>query len=299
MLLTVRSILTITLLMVTACGDQQAPAGQHKPAPSGFIVAVNTPLQYFARRLLDGEIEVRILAPANTDPAQWLPSADDVLQLQQAQLILLNGAGYSSWMNKVSVSENRLVDTSSAALDSWIALEGQVSHSHGPQGEHAHGGYAVTTWMDMSMAQIQAEGVAHALREQWPEKRENIDSKLVALLANLRAIDAGFIEAATRLRDRQLVYSHPVYQYFARRYELPGVSLHWEPDLMPREEQWSELERLRAEGMLFIWEAEPATEIADRMREAGIEFVVLDPAANSGEKDWIAVQRENVARMSP
>jgi hypothetical protein len=34
------------------------------------------------------------------------------------------------------------------------------------------------------------------------------------------------------------------------------------------------------------------------MASLGLEFVVLDPAANTSGKDWLAVQRENLARLS-
>lgn len=282
--------------LLTACDEQSAPL-QRVDKSETFVIAVNGPLHYFATRLLDNDIKVRMLVPADTDPAQWQPSVEDVLQLQQAELILLNGAGYSSWLNKVSVIDSRLVLTSGAARDEWIELEGQLSHSHGPDGEHAHGGYAFTTWMDMNLAQIQATAVAKALRARWPEKQALIDGKLVALLADIVDLDNGYMAAATRIQNRQLVYSHPVYQYFERRYELPGLSLHWEPDLMPGDAQWSELQRLTSEDILFIWEAEPAVEITGRMSALGIEWVVLDPAANLAENDWLAVQKKNVARL--
>ncbi len=291
--------ISLLLLTVVACGDQRAPATQQQPEPSEFIVAVNTPLQYFAQRLIDEDIEVRMLAPDNTDPAQWQPSIEDVLQLQRAQLILLNGAGYSGWLNKVSISDSALVNTSASVREQWIELESQVSHSHGPTGEHAHGGYAFTTWMDMSLAQVQAKAIAYALQEHWPEKVKSIDRKLDSLLADLNVIDDGFMVAATGLQNHQLIYSHPVYQYFERRYGLQGLSLHWEPDRMPSEEQWSELQRLNTDDALFIWEAKPAAEIAAHMRESGIKFVILDPAANQREKDWMTVQRENLDRLSP
>jgi len=291
--------LILLLLIITACGDEQKPNAPQQLQRPEFIIAVNTPLQYFAQRLLDNEIEVLMLAPEDTDPAQWQPSVEDVLQLQQARLILLNGAGYSSWLSKVSISDSALVNTSAAVREQWIELEGEVSHSHGPGGEHAHGGYAITTWMDMTLAQGQAKEVARALQERWPEKTESIDRHLTALLADINVIDEGFMIAATRLQDRQLVYSHPVYQYFEHRYGLPGVSIHWEPDLMPSDEQWRELARLNTENILFIWEAKPITEIADRMRESGIEFVILDPGANQRENDWMTVQQENLLRLSP
>ena len=66
---------------------------------------------------------------------------------------------------------------------------------------------------------------------------------------------------------------------------------------MPAEEQWRKLESLAGEGALFVWEAEPEAAIAARMSEAGIPFVVIDPAANAGREDWLTVQRANVGRL--
>jgi zinc transport system substrate-binding protein len=293
------SIIIFTALLcgfVTACGSESTPALQERKIDS-FIVAVNTPLQYFAQYLVGHELEVRMLAPAGTDPAQWQPDIENILQLQQAKLILLNGAGYSSWLNKVSLSEEQLLVTSAAASSEWIPLTDQVSHSHGPQGEHAHSGYAFTTWMDMSLSQVQAKAIADALQSQWPEKQTDIEGKLTSLLAELGSIDRGYADAAARLRKNQIIYSHPVYQYFERRYNLPGISLHWEPDVMPSDVQWTELQNIESDKVLFIWEAEPSPDIAERMDKIGIRSVVVDPAANIESDRWFSVQRENIERL--
>ena len=109
--------LVLLLLIIAACGDEQKSNATQQLQRPEFIIAVNTPLQYFAQRLLDNEIEVLMLAPEGTDPAQWQPSVEDVLQLQQARLILLNGAGYSSWLSKVSISDSALVNTSAAVRE--------------------------------------------------------------------------------------------------------------------------------------------------------------------------------------
>lgn len=198
----------------------------------------------------------------------------------------------------VTLGASKLVVTSAPARARWIELEGRVTHSHGPEGEHAHGGYAFTTWMDISLARVQAEAVAAALIDRWPEKRQQVSGNLAALLADLDALDAGYQEQAARLVGRQLIYSHPVYQYFERRYDLPGHSLHWEPGVMPTEAQWRELERLRRKVSLFVWEAGPVPAIAGRMAAMGLESVVIDPGANSGDRDWLSVQQTNLRQLS-
>lgn len=290
------SMVLFVCALLVGCGDESSgssPASGAEP----YIIAVNNPLLYFSQRLIGDDIEIRLPVPNDIDPATWQPAVDAVLLLQGAELLLLNGAGYSSWLNKVSVSPRKMVFTA-GEKEQWIELSEQVTHSHGPGAEHAHGGYAFTTWMDMSLARTQAEAVAAALQKRWPELADRIAANMLRLKEDLDELDLGYRWQARRLANRQLVYSHPVYQYFERRYQLPGESLHWEPDEMPSDVQWDELVAMISTRPLFIWEAEPAAEIAHKMALMGLPYVVVDPAANISSKDWLSVQRENLVRLS-
>lgn len=285
--------------LLAACGGERLPPQQPQaePAAGAYLVAVNHPLQYFAQRLIGDEVEVRLPAPADEDPALWQPSVGELLELQGASLVLLSGAGYSPWLGKVSLAESRLLVTSESARGQWIERVGEVTHTHGPGGEHAHSGYLFTIWMDLQLARVQAEAIAAALIELWPEQRDPVTARLEALLADIDALDADYEAELSRLAGRQIIYSHPVYQYFERRYGVPGLSLHWEPDAMPSQAQWQELEGLVSDSTLFVWEAQPDAAIAGKMRELGVEFVVIDPAGNERERDWLVVQRENIERL--
>ena len=68
---------------------------------------------------------------------------------------------------------------------------------------------------------------------------------------------------------------------------------------MPSKQQWSELERLVATkpDALFIWEDEPAIEILNRMANMGLASVVIRPAANISNKDWLSEQQANLKRL--
>ena len=138
----------LALLMTTGC------ARDHEPEPgrtdSGLlnIHVVNYPLQYMAERIGGKQVAVTFPAPADEDPATWKPSADQVSAYQQADLILLNGAGYAKWIDKVSLPASRMVNTGGSGQDHLIALNEDTTHTHGPTGQHAHSGFAFTTWLD-------------------------------------------------------------------------------------------------------------------------------------------------------
>jgi len=286
----------MALLSAGCTGDP--PPRQEENNTAAYIVVVNNPLLYFTRRLIGDEVDVRLLVPEAVDPATWQPTVTDVLQLQGAELVIVNGAGYSNWLDKVSISAGRLVVSSEAAKDQWRKLPDQITHSHGPGAEHAHSGYAFTTWMDMSLARIQAEAIATALQHRWPGHGDRVVANLQTLLADIDELDAGYRQQARRLVDRHIIYSHPVYQYFEGRYQLPGYSLHWEPGMMPSEAQWDELEKMLNDSSLLIWEGDPNAAIRERLALIGLSFVVVDPAANTSEQDWLSVQRGNLAGLS-
>ena len=293
-----RFILSIALLLALfGCGDSTAPqTADPVPAePVAVVAAVNSPLYEFTERLARGVARVRLVAPAAGDPALWQPGAEDVLALQDADLVILNGAGYSPWTDKVSLNSNKLITTTQAAQ--WIALPGQVTHSHGPGGEHAHGDSAFTTWMDMSVAAAQARAIHAALVARWPNAREDLDDALAALLDELDALDRDFLAATAPLQGRPVLYSHPVYQYFERRYQLPGKSLHWEPDVPLTEAQLSMAREQLLPGTLLVWEGEPHSDSRAALSATGVTQVVIDPGANIGTQSWIALQRANIARL--
>jgi len=43
------------------------------------------------------------------DPAYWKPTPKEVSAMQQADLIILNGASYEQWLKNVSVPPSKLV----------------------------------------------------------------------------------------------------------------------------------------------------------------------------------------------
>lgn len=205
------------------------------------VYAVNYPVAYFAERIAGDLAEVRFPAPADVDPAFWMPDADTIVAYQAADLILLNGADYAKWANKVSLPRSRLVDTSRGFRDAYIRQPDGVSHNRGPGGEHAHGGVAFTTWLDLSQAAQQAEAIARALTDKRPTAKERIERNLQVLQSELLALDERIAEIAGADPGHPLLASHPIYQYLARRYGLNLGSVMWEPDVLPGERQWAEL----------------------------------------------------------
>jgi len=281
-----------------------AGAGELSGAAAGeeklLVYAVNYPLAYFAGRIGGDAVRVELPVPGEVDPAFWTPEAESILAFQRADLILLNGAGYAGWVRNATLPASRMVDTSRGFEDRFIVVESDVTHSHGPEGEHTHGETAFTTWLDPTLAVAQAAAVREALIAARPGGDVLFGEGYAALEADLLTLDGTLEELAAGLSDQPLLASHPVYQYLARRYGLNLKSVHFEPDELPDEKSWRELEELLREhpAKLMLWEGQPLEETATRLQEMGVGIVVFDPCGNRpAAGDYLAIMRNNVESL--
>lgn len=264
------------------------------------VYTVNYPLTYFAERIGGTHIDVVFPAPAGVDPAFWNPDTETVRQYQQADLILLNGAGYEKWTKKFSLPLLRSVDTSRVFRDDFLQVASTVTHSHGPNGDHSHGGTAFTTWLDFSQAALQAEAIYKALSRRIPERESEFASNLESLQQDLLGLDEQMTTLSARKPGVALIASHPIYQYLARRYKLNLEMVMWEPGEDPGTIEWNNLQNLLKEHPVkwMIWEGEPLPESIQRLKGMGIQGQVFSPCFAVPEQgDFLSVMQQNVHNM--
>ena len=264
------------------------------------VVSVNYPLAYFAERILGDAGSVSLPVPAGVDPAYWSPEPEVIGEYQQADLIILNGAGYAGWIANASLPRSKLVDTTAAVSDQLIDIENTVTHTHGPAGDHSHGDTAFTTWLDLDIAVAQAQAITEAMILARPDLEAGLRQGFAELEADLVVLNDQIKEITVGIGDQPVLFSHPVYQYFERRYKLNGYSVHWEPDAVPDESQWRQLQSVLRQhpAEFMIWEGEPLEETRRRLSEFGVESVVFSPGGNRPtEGDWLDLVTAGIASL--
>ena len=241
------------------------------------VYVVNYPLKYFAERIGENHVKVELPVPADIDPAYWNPNVKSIAAYQKADLILLNGAGYAKWVAKVSLPRSKIVDTSRRFKERYITTQKTMTHSHGASGEHAHEALAFTTWLDFALAIGQAETVASALARKRPELKDTFQNNLKSLAKDLKSLDQDIQTIVSKKQSTPLIVSHPVYDYFAKRYGLNIVSVHWEPDQVPSESQLNEIIEILKQhpARWMIWEGPPLQASVDNLKALGVNSLVF------------------------
>ena len=275
-----RSLIGIALLLVFI-----------RPTLAAEVFTSNYPLYYLTSEITTDNIDV-YFPEIEGDPAFWQPSVEEIAKMQGADLIILNGATYEKWRPYISLPGRRIVDTSKSFESNWITLEQTVSHQHGPEGKHKHDGISFTTWLDFDLLAQQVKTIAEAL-----EKKGWLDeAKYQGLLRKLSALNASVLD----WQNQPIIASHPVYDYFARRYQINLESVVWEPDAYPDDESWQSLKNLleRHPAQWMIWEAEPLPKTKERLQQMGVQIVVFDPVGNAPETgDFMSVMEDNIKQL--
>jgi zinc transport system substrate-binding protein len=264
------------------------------------IYVVNYPLKYFAEWIAGEHARVVFPAPADVDPAYWMPDAKTISEYQQADLILLNGANYAKWVNKVSLPRFRIVNTSAAFKDRYIEAAEILTHSHGTAGEHAHEALAFTTWIDFSLAAEQAKAIAQALSRKRPALEDIFQRNYQELEKDLLKLDRDMKTLVSKDPSKPFMVSHPVYDYLARGYGLNIKSVHWEPDGVMDDRQLMELQNILKDhpAKWMIWEGEPVKKSVERLKIMGIKSLVFDPCGKVPDNgDFLQIMRQNVENL--
>ena len=286
------------LLFVVLVIPTQGLTASNKEKPT--VAVVNYPLKYFVERIGGDRVNVVFPIPHGVDPAFWVPEPNGVLVFQSANLVLLNGATYSKWLDKVSLARRKLVNTSESFKHKYIAVKGWATHNHGPQGAHAHARTAFTTWLDFRLAAQQAEAVRAALEKIAPQEMQQFVPNFQSLMDDLIALDRSIQGLVEGKHPQPFIASHPVYDYFARRYGLNIQSVLWEPQEFPSAQQWTQLESiLKAHPAKWvIWEGKPNPRTVAKLKSMDVGSLVFDPSGNvPTQGDFMSVMRENIGNL--
>lgn len=291
-------LLILAIFILLSCGekkDHQETNTSLKPR----VAVVNYPLNYFTIRIADNIVDVVYPVPGDIDPAYWEPEPQQVELYQNADLIILNGADYAKWIEKVSLPKRKIINSSLAIKDNYIKLQEGITHSHGPKGKHEHKGFAFTTWLNFKYAIIQAEAVKDALIKLLPDSKDNFEKNFSSLKNDLENLDKRMSEISLNISE-PIIASHHVYQYFAEGYDINIISVLWEPTDMPDEIEWEKFDKLLKANptSIMIWEDEPVPKVEQELLKRGIKVVVFNPGSNTpANGDFLDLMKTNIFNL--
>lgn len=274
----------IPAMIVSSCKDDARPDNSN----TFTIVTSFYPVYIIARNVADGIDGVRVVnmtPPVTGCLHDYSVTAKDMMNLEGAGILLLNGAGMESFMGNIA---ERFPDLRTAELAAGIQLV------PGSGGNNPH------VWVSVSNAIVMTRNCMDVLSAADPVHAAQYRANAEKYTGRLEALRKDMDLRLKRFRGRAIITFHEAFPYFAREYGLViAAVIEREPGSEPSAKDLAEtIALIRRTGIkvLFVEPQYPSTAADTIAGETGAKVYVLDPAVTGEENNdaYINIMRKNL-----
>jgi zinc transport system substrate-binding protein len=174
------------------------------------------PLYEFTKEVGRERIEPSIIIPSGIEPHDWEPTIQDIQKMQQADMIVINGAGFETWLDDFIANNPNavIVDTSNGIdlMETYVIYENEERHDEFSKDPHI--------WLDPVLAKRQVENIAYALAKIDPENTQYYNQNANAYNTKLAALDNKIRTELSSCTKKDFIAFHDAFGYFAKEYGL-------------------------------------------------------------------------------
>ncbi|AIQ40678.1 metal ABC transporter substrate-binding protein [Paenibacillus sp. FSL R7-0312] len=312
------------MLIVSGCGNNTAgnaaSTGSAANAPSSAAAATTVPaadklnikvsfypMYEFTKNITGDLADVEVLIPAGTEPHDWEPTAKDMAEISEADVLVYNGAGMEGWAQQVvdGASGSKLITVeASKGLEIMEGTEEEEGHDHEHEHEdehaheegtasgeadhnhehdhedehgeeahagegHDHGGLDPHVWLAPAMAIQEVRTIEAALSAASPENAAAFKTNSEAYIAKLQQLDQEFKDGLKDTKRKDFITQHAAFGYLAREYGLTQVPI---AGLSPEQEP----------------SAAQMAEIVEFAKANNVKTIFFETLVSSGVADTIA-----------
>lgn len=262
-------VLCVLCVAATVTGCNTAGSADEKIT----IVCTNFPLYDWTRNLLgDSEAEVILLLDNGTDMHSFQPSAEEMIQIADCDMLVHVGGESDAWLMEALAStpnENRVVINLMEILEEDVRTEHypegmQTSHVHADgsehEEEHEHAeSFDEHVWLSLRLAVKACDAIEEALCRLLPEASDGIQANTKAYCNELEALDQKYADVvANSSPDSMIIVADRFpFLYMMEDYALeycaafPGCSTEAEADFETVVYLAEEVEKHQAEVLLI------------------------------------------------
>lgn len=195
------------------------------------------PYLYFVDALSGGELTACSLVPPEANPHLYEPTPKQVKLAQKAKVWVRVSELFEK---KIAVSlREHNASLVSVNLGDSKELSYIYENGHAHSCKHCHYGRDskdLHIWLSLRMGKVQAELIAQALIQAFPEKKLTIEQNLSVLVNRFEKLDEEFSQKLAPYKGESILISHPALGYFCRDYDLHQISIETEgKDPLPQQ----------------------------------------------------------------
>lgn len=248
------------------------------------------PLAFLAEQIGGDKVIVTNLTPPGAEPHDFEPGTRDIVQLENQDIILLNGGGLEGYANKIK--EN--IDPKKTKL--VIVGQPLMSDQNDPH-----------IWLDPILYKKEAKIITETLIKIDPVNSKMYIANAQKISDMIDELDLEFKKKLSDCRQKNIVTSHKAFGYLASRYGLHEIAL---AGLSPEQEPSSKtlvevatFAKIKKIRYIFFEELVSPSIAQTIAREIGAQTLIFSPLEGLTKEDVIAgknyftVQRANLMNL--
>lgn len=216
------------------------------------IVCTVYPVYEFTREIVQDKADVKLLVKPGSDPHSWELSTDDMMLLEEADLLVANGASMEPWLDTcLDALENKelqvciasegldLITFGETINDAFEEFEGHdEDEEHEEHGhDHSVNGTDPHTWLSFDNAMSELENILNALISIDGANQAFYENNFDRVMSDIESLKAEATNDLLGMKDATIVVSHEAFGYFCKQFgmlQMPveGISSDSEPDAM-------------------------------------------------------------------
>ena len=251
------------------------------------------PIYCFTVNVAGEWAEVENLLPANVEPHDYQLSRKDLQKINSADLIVINGLGLETWLDKVL--RDPALTKSKTILEAGAGLERQLIFGTrqfdlamaNPSARFGRNTRLETrefpnphVWLDPHLAGHCVTNILSALQKADPVHATGYAANAAHFTAQLEKLDADIGRTLSPYQHASIITYHEAFAYFARRYGLDIVGvIEPVPDVKPSLKYLASLyQTIRKSRIKAIFaEAQSTSKLADQIgRDLRVPVARLD-----------------------
>lgn len=295
-------LLLMSALILSGCGNAKVNTQSSNigsSADSGKKLTVYTsfyPMYDLTKKIGGDKINLKNLVPAGTEPHDWEPTPSDMGNLEKADVLIYNGAGMESWMDKVlkSINNKKLVTVEASK---GLKLLGNPD-------KNENSAYDPHVWLNPMLAKQEMEAIKNALVNADSANKEYYEKNFNENAFKLDQLDQDYKKTITGLSKKDIIVAHQAFSYLCSAYGLNQVAIEGlAADSEPSPARMAEIVNFAKEKQLkyIFFEELVSPKVAQTIaKETGATATVLSPLEGLSEtdqkagKDYFSVMRDNL-----
>jgi len=309
-----RILYLIILIFMVTVGCSNTPDVKPDIVSKDKIIVYSTiyPVYDFAQKIGGEKIDLRLMVPPGAEPHDWEPSAKLIAEIEKAHVLIYNGAGMETWIDRIiGAIDNKGLIVLEATKDIDLLRfeeDGDHEEEEHEEEEHEHGKYDPHVWLDPIRAIKMGENIKDSFIEADENNKDYYEDNFNSFKRSLNNLDRRYKEELKGIAIKKIIVPHASFGYLVDRYGLEQISISGiTPQEEPSPAKLAEMSDLVKEHNIkyIFFETLTNNRAAEVLaKETNTKIEVLNPIGGLTEKDikegkdYFSVMEDNLKALS-